>query len=155
MVEDAEPARDDLLSLNSTTPSFYTGYAYFGGVDAAAAASSTTGRILSTLGLRVEVLRPGRAASRRNPAAGVLWADDVHWTASGGARGRTRTRWRGRPRSHVAHARQRKGLAGQHRAYSDGRVEWVPAAEVGLDDQPDQRTSNASLRIEPLYYYWF
>jgi hypothetical protein len=74
MVEESE-SRESLPPLTFAAPSFYTGYVYLGRVDEQPP--------VLPLGLKIELLRPDRAATRRNGSA-VLWADDVHWSLTGG-----------------------------------------------------------------------
>jgi prepilin-type N-terminal cleavage/methylation domain-containing protein len=162
MVEDVEAeVRDTLLPVSFAAPSFYTGYAYVGRVDEQPPALP--------LGLRVELLRPNRAASRKNASSAVLWSDDVHWAMAGGGAWSYGHRKPGkavRAGPLALSLESPAALGGQHRAFNDGHIEWVPAdsMEVNLE-LPDPlglldpllspRDSGASLRINPIFYSWF
>lgn len=157
MFEDAEPAaRDALPPVTYSAPTYYTGYAYVGRVDEQPSSLP--------LGLRIEVLRAERPATRRNSGAGVLWADDVHWSLTGSGAcwtyghkcaGATGVRPGPVPLSFDSPA----ALGGQHRAYADGHVEWIPLRQMNislLDPILHYRdSSGATVRIDPLYYLWF
>jgi hypothetical protein len=146
MVEDTEAARDSLLPVTFSQPSYYTGYAYVGRVDEQPTMSS---------GLHIELLRPDRVATRKNVTA-VLWSDDVHWSMAGGG---------GWSYSHMSRPvapgpvlftlQSPDGIEGQHRAYTDGQVEWVPADGTGLNLWNVLRDRGATIRIEPIFYSWY
>ena len=136
-VEDADDAlRHDARPLPGAPRAFYTGYAYCVRPEVEVSAGP------------VRLLRPERAASPRNAQRAVVWADDLQWSAAGKcwrfAHGTVKTR------QNVA------ALLGQHRAYSDGSVEWLSAMEIDLEtnlnNAPQQ---SASLSVSNLYFYWF
>jgi hypothetical protein len=184
-VEAAEGDRGPWQTKDPAVVTYYTGYAYVGGLSTSATppAFRAPGRVpprpvwlarleaapgpgpkvpagpkVSTgpkvpAGSKVPggaaaiaiVLRPHRAARQVGDPA-VLWADDVYYSsaADGGY-------WR------FAHARPGSPAAtlpltyadpsaclGQHRAYSDGNVEWVPAERLEL------RASPGTARIETM-----
>lgn len=146
-VEDAETGRDEILLLRRPTPAFYTGYGYFGRLGEGV-----------PQGLLV-LLRPDRAAVPRNRGRAVLWADDLHLTLTDGAAWRyTHVNGRQRPGPMELSYEGPQGLAGQHRAYTDCSVEWVPASELKFEDNPTSLgiiQSGATLRIDQMYFCWF
>jgi prepilin-type N-terminal cleavage/methylation domain-containing protein len=148
--EAAEPeVRDALLPLSYAESSFYTGYAYLGRVDEQP--PQLPG------GLRVELLRPERAAIKRNTSA-VLWADDVHWSLAGGGAwsyGHRKASKRARRGPLALTMSGPDALGGQHRAFTEGHVEWVPAETLDVDQWHTLQDRGAALRIEPIYYLWF
>jgi prepilin-type N-terminal cleavage/methylation domain-containing protein len=84
------------------------------------------------------VLRPGHVASLRCNRRGVVWSDEVAWYAGSGLPFPP-----GEPSYaffHLASGTTYNGLGfantapllGQHRAWSDGSVEWVKAGEMDL-----------------------
>lgn len=151
-VEDAAPAgRLAYLDLAMTRPAFYTGYAY---------CARPRGATLSPL---IQLLKPDRVAAVRPAGArAVLWADDVQWSVpdlayrfahpvSGAKRGPAPLTFAGP-----------EGLLGQHVAYTDGSVEWVPGHELSLREGPLGVTPlstgsghRASLSTLDLFFAWF
>jgi prepilin-type N-terminal cleavage/methylation domain-containing protein len=92
------------------------------------------------------VLRPGHVASLGGNRRGVVWSDEVAWYAGSGLPFPP-----GQPSYayfHLASGASYNGLGfadtapllGQHRAWSDGSVEWVKASEMALapaDEEPN------------------
>lgn len=118
----------------------YTGYSYYGGIEDSP---------MVTGGLAV-VVNPGQAADRQNTRRGVLWTDIVDEFATSDPR-----------RFEFFHLRQRRrhpdfrfhaqDLAGMHRAWSDGAVEWTPARQLDLSGP-----ASADLRLRHVlgnYYF--
>ena len=156
-VEDTETGRHEVLPLSPTgrpLTTFYTGYSYFGRLGEDAGGGGGVG----ILGSILTILRPDRPANNRNSGSrAVLWADDVHWSAVGA--------W------HYAHVEPSlvepgllpltyataNGLAGQHRAHTDGSVEWVPASDLAIDERNGLSIleQSASLKVGPLFLWWF
>ena len=153
LVEDVEEGRDRLLplSLSPAVPSYYTGYGYYGNL------GNRSHRPLPGL----KVLKPERVPSRRNgPAPGVLWADDLHWTQlGGGAWSYSHRRGCPAPGPLPLTYAGPEWFAGQHRAYANGVVEWVPAEELDLPrGQVDGFAlpgRGASVEIGSAYFCWF
>lgn len=112
------------------------------------------------------VLRPGRAAAKAGDP-GTLWADDVSLgTSSNGVYWRfahPRHGAAGGPET-LSYANPR-GCLGQHRAYAEGRVEWVPAEQLGLgggEAQAEGMTTKAASPLDAAAsykagsgYWWF
>jgi prepilin-type N-terminal cleavage/methylation domain-containing protein len=142
-VEDADDVeRISPAELTFTRPALYTGYAY-------------CVRPKDGLVSAIRILKPKRAASNDMERA-VVWADDVHWSMPDYS-------WKF---SH-AHPKAKRGskplsyadasaLLGQHRAYSDGSVEWVGSTDVDLDIMKDRSAARkASLSVFDMFYFWF
>jgi prepilin-type N-terminal cleavage/methylation domain-containing protein len=113
------------------------------------------------------VLRPGHVASVRGNRRGVVWSDEVGWYAGSGVPflppGDASYAY-----LHVASGFAYNGvglsdtapLLGQHRAWSDGSVEWVKAAEMDLapaDEGPNSSGPSYKLSFGPMAstYAWF
>lgn len=119
--------RDRQPYVHGGKPSWYMGYMYVGGVEQDTLAWwPERGGVMPFGG--VELLSRGRAAHARGTDRGVLWADLVTEYRLGDAS-------LGFEYSHFRRAppTTRDGtwdgtaaLDGQHRAWSDGSVEWVP-----------------------------
>ena len=85
------------------------------------------------------VLRPGRVASLRGNCRGVVWSDELEWYAGSGLPffppGEPSYAYfhfaSGVPYNGLGY-RDTAPLLGQHRAWSDGSVEWVKASEMDL-----------------------
>jgi len=196
-VEAAEGDRGPWRTKDPAVVTYYTGYAYVGGLVASAtppplrappkvqpgevmwmarasAAAAPPPKKPSPAApggapAVAVVLRPQRAARQVGDPA-VLWADDVYFAsvAEGGY-------WR------FAHARPGAAPAkapltyadpaaclGQHRAYSDGKVDWMPADQLELRSAPDTariETMTTATATSPLdaaasykagsEYWWF
>jgi prepilin-type N-terminal cleavage/methylation domain-containing protein len=107
----------DVISV-FTDPYWVTGYMYCGRVDE---------------GLNGNVLyKPQRVARARGGQRGTLWADTLvlHFSGAGAPLGHTFYHARSGGASNVATFRNVENLAGQHRAYSDGSVEWLTARAI-------------------------
>lgn len=171
-LEDVETGRDWLITVQLPLPlpiggqttqhaRYYTGYTYVGRITEKGSGSLLPGGGNNSP-LRLQLLQPGRAAGTpRERADAVLWHDDLHWSMSGGTAG-----WG------YAHADGRQqpagnepltyldvsGLAGQHRAHTDGSVDFIPGdalrptLESGTLSDFDQ---SATLKIGGVYYSWF
>jgi hypothetical protein len=160
---------------------FYTGYAYIGRVEEVPRPSPTLVSLLGlppgllsglsglpllsgpplTLGpLQIQVgvtLKKDRAATAKPQKRGVVWTDDVHMDSSG--------YWQyAHPSGYTSAGpkpltyKDAGALAGQHRAFSDGTVEWVPRQDMGLSDPaPPQSLLDltASFKIGLNSYWWF
>lgn len=110
-------------------------------------------------------LKKDRAAPARPSKRAVVWTDDVHWDGSG-------RYWQYSHMSGKASAGPKPltrasagALAGQHRAFTDGTVEWVEREDMGLIDMeeieepsPSLLNLSASFRIgsnSSSYIYWW
>jgi type II secretory pathway pseudopilin PulG len=161
------------LNLGGPRTRYYTGYVYTGRAHERTRASSGGGGLPLPLPLppplpgtpvSITLLKPERiAGAPKGLAEAVVWADDLHWSlVAGGA---------GSPGWGYAHANGRQtpgptaltyldtaGLAGQHRAYADGHVEWVPGEHLrpGLDStNVPAFDGSATVKVGPGYYSWF
>jgi prepilin-type N-terminal cleavage/methylation domain-containing protein len=147
------PARRELDLFNEPDtrfglPWWATGYGYFA-------------RLNEPPGPFGSILRATRHAAARGTRRGVLWADTLSYTAPAGA-GPT-----GYGFFHIAGAvsfdpasrlsSTAAGVEGQHRAWSDGSVEWIP--RDNLDLSPAHADEAASYRVSvpgfTLLYYYF
>jgi type II secretory pathway pseudopilin PulG len=78
------------------------------------------------------VLHPDRAAAKMSDN-GVLWADDVFLSAPGGGHWRfAHARYGAAPGPFALTYAAPGACLGQHRAYADGHVVWLPAEHLGL-----------------------
>jgi prepilin-type N-terminal cleavage/methylation domain-containing protein len=118
-----------------------TGYMYLGRID-----EPPNGAV---------VLKPDRVAGAKGNRRGVLWADTIYWYGSG------------TPRYVYFHTADNivpsergfadgAALRGQHRAWSDGAVEWLNGGEVDLTPDTSGRfDTKATYRYSNYYYWWF
>ena len=113
------------------------------------------------------VLRPGHVASVRGNRRGVVWSDEMGWYVGSGIPFLPP----GEPSYaylHIASGVTYNGLGfadtgsllGQHRAWSDGSVEWVKAHEMDLapaDAGPNGNGPSQKLSFGPAAstYAWF
>ena len=113
------------------------------------------------------VLRPGHVASVRGNRRGVVWSDEVGWYGGSGIPFFPP----GEPSYaylHIASGAAYNGLGfsdtvpllGQHRAWSDGSVEWVKASEMDLTPADVGRNGNGpsykvSFGATASVYAWF
>jgi prepilin-type N-terminal cleavage/methylation domain-containing protein len=146
-VEDADDAaRQSVIEFTFSKPWLYTGYAY------------CVRPKDNTLLPAVKLLKRKRVPSPRGEEGRlVIWADDVHWSSPDQA-------W---SFSHAAPGAKRgprpltyfepQGLLGQHRAFTDGSVEWVEGTEFDLDIHGKNGSAGdrASLSVSDLYFFWF
>lgn len=139
----ADVARQTFVSLR-LTPAFYTGYAYCVRPKDA------------TLAAAVRLLRPERVADPGVAERAVVWADDVHWSVPNIAWSFAHTVPRAEPGPTPLSFASRSALLGQHRAYTDGSVEWVNGSEINLElNLRNPAQSAASLSVFNLYFFWF
>jgi type II secretory pathway pseudopilin PulG len=97
--------------------------------DRVVAAASLPGKPAPAPG---SVLHPDRAAAKISDN-GVLWADDVFLSAPGGGHWRFAHARHGAAPGPFALTYAAPGAClGQHRAYADGHVAWLPADHLGL-----------------------
>jgi prepilin-type N-terminal cleavage/methylation domain-containing protein len=153
--------RGPFPALQGPETAYYTGYAYVARLDEhlTLGLPPTPLPLALPLSLGPALLKPDRAARANPNKRSVVWADDLHYAIVNGSGG-----WQ------FPHCRGRGGRAGplplttatpealdgQHRAYSDGSVEWIGPADVKLDaGSPLLLDSSATYRIAPLYYWWF
>jgi prepilin-type N-terminal cleavage/methylation domain-containing protein len=114
---------------------FATGYMYLAGLEQPPNAGT--------------LVDPRQHAPRRGNRRGVLWADGVVAQRAGGTlvgyafyhHNNRRVQFEAATRV----SRVRDGLDGQHRAWSDGSVEWIPAGQLAAD--PTTRELTPSYRI--------
>jgi type II secretory pathway pseudopilin PulG len=139
--------------LDAETEHYYTGYAYvarldewsLSGVDPQSTLPAGVGILLQT----------DRAAGMRQPR-GVVWVDELHWNQSEGtwrySHSRAGSITNGLPFTHRSH----QHLIGQHRAYTDGSVEWVRPSRLNPDDLPvgTEPDGSPAYRMD-LLFWWF
>ena len=115
---------------------------------------------------RGEVIQPARPARARGTRRGVVWADDVSWYVGGSGLvilpPRSPPTWayyhyKGTRVRNSIGLNDAKALRGQHRAWSDGSVEWSPLNHISMDlSQRDQTaTYKAGKGPSPYAYFWF
>ena len=132
-------------------PVFLSGYQYTARLD----------EVSASLGA---ALQPARIARAKGNHRGVIWADDVAWySGSGlafvppGAAVWAYFHHKKQPNFKAPGLADTTALRGQHRAWSDGSVEWVPGEMIDLD--LTRRDSAASFANGPsggrFSYYWF
>jgi hypothetical protein len=183
-LEMTENNRGPFPSPAPLSPTYYTGYVYLGrvpevSVKASPSAASTSSTLLGLpvlpsvipvqlpnlplIGGLVPVLqpaielKPGRASINSSTKRGVLWADNVSqnedptdpWQYT---HSRRATRNSGPVRYPTADE-----LIGQHRAFSDGSVEWVKAKsdELSCEKSPSSNLTHASLKTLLGELWWF
>jgi prepilin-type N-terminal cleavage/methylation domain-containing protein len=150
-VEDIAEGRELVSLIDPSLVAYYTGYAY--------CYIDPRGDSLVQTSV---ILKPAKVVNSAIPnPRGVLWADDLHWSLV--------------PIPHwsYAHAKQKakkptgsktppcsfaeaRSVQGQHRAYADGSVEWVPSNKIKLDLVPTiDQDGGATYRVAALYFWWF
>lgn len=138
---------------------YYTGYMYLAGLEQYAINRSTEDVTVEsgTTSLAV-LLKPGRAARARESRRAVIWADDLHLTLAPNV---------GWQYAHPFTSRmaQAMAFAGQHRAFTDGSVEWHPKEKLDISFNPEKekvlpRRGRKKLReaasyvVSDTYYWW-
>ena len=101
------------------------------------------------------VLKPERIAGAKGAKRGVLWADLLYWYETGGERfvyfhtsPYIRATYRG--------FADTTALRGQHRAWSDGSVEWVEGSMIDTArDASAKFNKTATYKVPDYYYWWF
>jgi hypothetical protein len=145
-VEDADDgARQTVTEFTFSKPALYTGYAYCVRPKDA------------TLSPAVKLLKRDDVASPREDGRRVIWADDVHWSMADYAWSFSHAVPHAKPGQRPLTYSERKGLLGQHRAFSDGSVEWVNSAEIDLEinGKSGSADKKASLSVSDLFFFWF
>lgn len=103
-------------------------------------------------------LKPGRAADARQSKRALLWVDNVYQTDTKGPSWQySHTRAAIRGRGSVLY-KDPSELLGQHRAFTDGSVEWIKSGheELQVDVQePAQFDQKASLKTLLGEHWWF
>jgi len=104
------------------------------------------------------LLQPKRAPRARGGTRGVLLADPVGWSNQLGPATYVffHTR-RGNTHFNGIGAADTTSLAGQHRAWSDGSVEWLNASDIDLTPANFETTASYKIGVPGNYwtYYWF
>ena len=145
-VEDADDgARQVTIEFTFSKPALYTGYAY--------CVRPKDG----TLAPGVKLLKRNAVASPREEGRRVLWADDVQWSMAEYAWSFSHPVPRAKRANRPLMFSERSGLLGQHRAFTDGSVEWVHGADIDLEinGQYSKADKKASLSVSDLFYFWF
>ncbi|HEV2295154.1 MAG TPA: DUF1559 domain-containing protein [Tepidisphaeraceae bacterium] len=138
---------------------FYTGYMYLAGLERLAVNKSAGDAALEsgTTSLAV-LLKPERTARAKGSRRAVIWADDLHLTLA------PQISWY---HSHpfASSIAQTMGFAGQHRAFTDGSLEWQPKEKLEISFEPDKENEDrprrrkklrevASYVVKDTFYWW-
>ena len=103
------------------------------------------------------VLKPERVADPRATVRGVLWGDTIARSTFYGPAAWIYFHFRGYVRFNGIGAADTSALSGQHRAWSDGSVEWIDGSEI--DANPADLDTSASFKDGPpgnyYNYVWF
>jgi type II secretory pathway pseudopilin PulG len=178
-----EPERGPFATMDPADAYFYTGYAYIGRVEEQPRPSPTLISLLGlppnllsglpglsgllppapiTLGpLQIQVgvaLKKDRAATAKPQKRAVVWADDVHMDSSSGIWQYAHPSGRASAGPKPLTYRDAAGLAGQHRAFTDGAVEWTDRGDMGLTEPnppPSLLDLTASFKIGSNTYWWY
>ena len=146
-VEDADgAARQSVIEFTFSKPWLYTGYAY------------CVRPKDQTLLPAVKLLKHKRVPSPRGEEGRlVIWADDVHWSSPDRAWSFSHAAPRAKPGPRPLTYFEPQGLLGQHRAFTDGSVEWVEGTEFDLDIRGKNGSADdrASLSVSDLFFFWF
>jgi prepilin-type N-terminal cleavage/methylation domain-containing protein len=160
-VEADDDNRGPFAAASVTASSYYTGYAYIGRITEvppppppAVLALPLLGGLLPVLDTGT-LLKPGRAAEAREARRAVLWSDNLYQT---GAR-----EWQ---YSHTRNGSRSAGgvrfgsvsnLLGQHRAFTDGSVEWAQSGgpDLRIDETPQNLDLTASFKTSLGERWWF
>ena len=144
-VEEEEASRGPVrLELEPDVATYFTGYVYLARLEEPPVAptsslASVAPSLLPALPIPLPILhagtilKPKRAATAKDRARAVLWADDVYRTEERGGYWRYSHGRNEKPGPLPLTHRDHKDLVGQHRAYTDGSVEWVGAGGEGLN----------------------
>ncbi|MEJ7788139.1 MAG: hypothetical protein WKF96_25335, partial [Solirubrobacteraceae bacterium] len=177
-VENGETNRGPFTLLDPEEAYFYTGYAYVGRLEERPTPPQSLLSILgiplpllsqllptgsvSLGGLAIEVgllIEPGRAAGARSNRRAVLWADDVHRSSAAGGYWQYGHLKGGTGAGPLPETRaDAKAVAGQHRAFTDGSVQWVTRDEMGLGAATGATLDlnlSATFRIGTKSHWWF
>ncbi|HEX8322414.1 MAG TPA: prepilin-type N-terminal cleavage/methylation domain-containing protein [Tepidisphaeraceae bacterium] len=183
-IEGQDDDRGPFRSVITTSSDYYTGYVYLGRISEIAVAAAPPppptaaaplalvplpvpltiplpslpiiGGLVSMLEPGIE-LRPGRAASARPTKRAVLWADNVRQVDStGDAWQYTHARRAARGNGAITYPGPTE-LLGQHRAFTDGSVEWVDAGteELKVELAPLSVRPMASLKTLAGDLWWY
>lgn len=150
------PARGPTVFQNSEY--YYTGYVYCVGLGVLGAKPPVVAAATTKPTAFPTVLQDHSVPLQTGDSDGVLWADDVHCAPTG-------WQYAHADSAAVAVAGSAKAmgppvfadttaLKGQHRAYTDGSVRWVPAAALKLDPSIP-RDASATFKIGSAFYWWF
>lgn len=177
-VEGNSDNRGPFMTASVHSMSYYTGYAYLGRVSEVSVtsppASSPAAKqamlpplpvklpnaplvngLLPVLEPGIE-LKPGRAADAKQIKRAVLWADNVYQTDDW-VRTYQYSHTRSAVRGRGAYLyRDTSELLGQHRAFTDGSVEWIKAGNEELPaGTPESPEKTASLKTLLGEHWWF
>ena len=101
-----------------------------------------------------QIMDPHRVARAKGQRRGILWADTV-WAGRIPEARYIYFHVRGSADYDAEHTnlRSHKPMVGQHRAWSDGSVEWALHEDFRLE--PDQFDSSATYKEDDADFYWF
>jgi prepilin-type N-terminal cleavage/methylation domain-containing protein len=160
-VEAENDNRGPFAAASVTASSYYTGYAYIGRITEvppppppAVLTLPLLGGILPLLDTGI-LLKPGRAAEARETRRAVLWSDNLYQT---GARAWQYSHTRNGSRSAGAvQFDSASNLLGQHRAFTDGSVEWAQSGgpDLHIDETPQNLDLSASFKTSLGERWWF
>ncbi|HEY8665632.1 MAG TPA: type II secretion system protein [Tepidisphaeraceae bacterium] len=169
-IEAVDANRGPMASTDPSIVYYYTGYTYLAGLDQIALAPAPpppnssiiptlpiVGPILNPLvGSLLSPLKSNRAANLQGTKRAVLWADDLHWTLSGGYWQYPHAAGAVTPGPLPMTYLNSRSCDGQHRVYTDGSVEWVKGSELDLNISSDAaRNASASLKDVLDTYWWY
>ena len=134
---------------------WYTGYGYFAGLRPQPneeASTTTTAGVIGGL-LDLQVIRPTDVPDVNGSAkTAVLWSDDVRFTPASACWRYSHASGKARAASIPLTYRNHDAAIGQHRAYTDGSVVWVPGellslagAEAAAADEPGAAMNPAGM----------
>jgi prepilin-type N-terminal cleavage/methylation domain-containing protein len=146
------PGRGPLMVANGEY--YYTGYIYCVGLGVLGAKPPIVSAANPKPGPFPTVLVDRTVPLQSGDSPGVLWADDVHWSPTGGWQYAHTDTGAGSEPSPSSAFTAPQALMGQHRALTNGSVIWVPAAALKVDATkgPD---ASASFKIGSGFYWWF
>lgn len=149
------PSRGPVVFQNSEY--YYTGYIYCVGLGVLGAKPPVVAAAATKPTAFPTVLLDHSVPLQSGDSDGVLWADDVHWwSANGGSWQYAHADFAAGSASVIGPLTYKDTVAlkGQHRAYTDGSVRWVPASALKLDPNTPRDTA-ATFKIGSGFYWWF
>jgi prepilin-type N-terminal cleavage/methylation domain-containing protein len=103
------------------------------------------------------LIQPKRAARARGGTRGMLFSDALSWSNSLGPGTYTFFHFRGSRGFNGVGAGHAQSVLGQHRAWSDGSVEWINGTDIDFDPAHFETTASYKIGVPGNYwsYYWF
>ena len=163
-VEEEEANRGPIVSMfNPDEAAYYTGYVYLARLEEATVApppAPITPSLMPALPIPLPVidlgriLKPKRAARAKDVTRAVLWADDVYRSQELGGYWQYPHARTAKPGPLPLTHRDHTALAGQHRAYTDGSVEWVGPGGQELNVATPMLDLSATFKTSS-EHWWF